>query len=528
MKKQILSLIVLGAVAMSSCKKYLDVNNNPNQATESSPELLLPQALTYSAANIPSLSDYGDWQVGYIANAGGFGGWGSTLTYNYSSDSYTSVWTNQYDVLNDYQTIIKYAESDPKYVYYNAVARIMKVFHFQVLVDNYNDIPYSQALKGLDDIAPSYDNAEAVYKDLYLQLDSAISMIKNAEEPIVSLENSIGSADVMFHTGTNMTNWLKFANSLKLKLLIRASNTSALDGVSMDFSDGFLTEDAGVNPGYSKNDGKQNPTWQTYHSTYSGSRQTTGFSRVPTPFILSFYNGVKISDQRGYAMYYSFPNTGTNQLGYTGDDATAGPGGTSWYTGSSRSYNADEADAVGVLKNRAMDQPVMLLAESKFLEAEAYMKGILPGDAKKAFYDGMLASYTYLFSTYDGRFVEGDPAVIMAEDTAENNANALVNWDLATTNDQKLEAIITQKYIALNFIHGHESWAEYRRTGYPRNAVSNNPDPITSFISLNSSVTTPDRLPGRILYPSSEFQVNSENVPTGLTVNDYVFWDRRK
>ncbi|RAJ11008.1 SusD-like starch-binding protein associating with outer membrane [Chitinophaga skermanii] len=530
MKKQILSLLVLGAVAFSSCKKYLDVNKNPNTATTSSPELLLPQALTASAANTVGLSDYGSWQVGYIANAGGYGGWGSTLTYNYTTSDYNGVWTNQYDALMDYQLIINYAKADPKYTYYEAVARIMKAYTFQILVDNYGNVPYSQSLKGLDNIVPAYDNAEAIYKDIYNQLDTAIIKIRNAQEPQISLENSIGKADVMFGATTDLTKWIKFANTLKLKLLVRARKTTALDGVTKDFTGGFIDQDVLVNPNYSKNDGKQNPFWNNYHSNYAGTRAGAGNSRVPTRFIISFYNGTKLTDARGGVSFRNL--TTANQLGYTGDDAATAPAGTAWYKGVSTAYTADEPDALGILKNRQQGQPIMFLAEAKFLQSEAALFGVYAaGDPKVLFNEGILASYRYLYSTWDGRFLsnklpETDYAAYFTNNATGTYAR-LVNWDLATTNEQKLEAIITQKYIALNFIMGHEAWAEYRRTGYPA-ITAGSTNATATFVSLNSTMTTPDKLPGRILYPSSEYQVNPNNVPKGIAVTDYIFWDRRK
>jgi hypothetical protein len=111
---------------------------------------------------------------------------------------------------------------------------------------------------------------------------------------------------------------------------------------------------------------------------------------------------------------------------------------------------------------------------------------------------------------------------------AANAGNYLANIDLATTDAQRLEAIITQKYIALNMIHGHEAWAEFRRTGYPTIDNSTPLQANETFVSILSEASTSDRLVGRVLYPATEFQLNSANVPTGITVfGSYVFWDRR-
>jgi hypothetical protein len=98
-----------------------------------------------------------------------------------------------------------------------------------------------------------------------------------------------------------------------------------------------------------------------------------------------------------------------------------------------------------------------------------------------------------------------------------------VNYSLATTPAQKLEAIITQKYIALNFIHGHEAWNEYRRTHYP--TVVAGGTATQTFASSVSESTRADKLPTRIMYPTSEGSYNSENVPSGINpFTSLIFW----
>ena len=109
---------------------------------------------------------------------------------------------------------------------------------------------------------------------------------------------------------------------------------------------------------------------------------------------------------------------------------------------------------------------------------------------------------------------------------SENDGSALVNFTLATTEEAKIEAIVTQKYIAHNYIGGHVAWDEFRRTGYPK--VVNGGSSTQTFVATKSTATTVDRLPGRILYPSLEYSLNADNVPAGVTVSgSFVFWDRR-
>ena len=88
MKKIILSLFIGVAIFGTSCKKYFDINSNPNQATSATPELLLPQAITGTASNLNGFNTYGAQLVGYSANAGGYGGFGTSISYNFSSSNF--------------------------------------------------------------------------------------------------------------------------------------------------------------------------------------------------------------------------------------------------------------------------------------------------------------------------------------------------------------------------------------------------------------------------------------------------------
>jgi hypothetical protein len=106
MKKLVLygfmGMMVLG----TSCKKYLDVNDNPNQATSATPQLILPQALTATASNLNGFNSYGAQLGGFMANAGGYGGFGSSISYNFSANDHSGRWTATYDNLEDYQAIL--------------------------------------------------------------------------------------------------------------------------------------------------------------------------------------------------------------------------------------------------------------------------------------------------------------------------------------------------------------------------------------------------------------------------------------
>src|ERR1044072_4837730 len=111
--------------------------------------------------------------------------------------------------------------------------------------------------------------------------------------------------------------------------------------------------------------------------------------------------------------------------------------------------------------------PLITAAESYFLQAEGVVNGILStGNAEALFKNGITASFKYLYAKPDGT-ITGTPEADAADYILNNNSSYLADFSKAGTKEQKLEAIITQKYIALNMVNSDEAWNEYRRTHYP-------------------------------------------------------------
>jgi hypothetical protein len=527
MRKIFVIIIVITALCGQSCKKYLSINTNPNQIASASPSLVLPQVIVNTSSLVSSLNDYGGQTVGYLANAGGYGGFGASWTYDYPPAQGEGYWDAGYEALENCQNIINASQSNLALnANFDAAAKIMTAYIYQMLVDEFNDIPYSQALQGGANFTPKYDSASQIYPKLALLIDSAIAEINANSSTATGLTSGNGS-DPLF--GGNMTNWKQFGNSLKLRLIIRASAATTFSDMSFS-SDGFLQSDAVCNPGYAlaqASSGSQvNPSWNTWATNYAGSR--VGQAWVPAYYVYGYYDGTKLSDPgRGAAIYYGWPLDSVNQLGVTPlsnsktSPSTNGALGA-WYTGT----DGDAGNAIGVLKGPNAGEPLMLLAESDFLMAEADMRGILSGTAETDFNNGIFASFNYLYELPNLSLAPGmNPGNDAAAYQAANSTSYLANFNLATTSAQQLEAIITQKYIALNFIHGMEAWSEYRRTGYPVSSSTTLNNPYGAFASTQSQATRPDHLPTRLPYPASEAATNAANVPQGISVyTSTIFW----
>jgi hypothetical protein len=546
MKKISIYFASLALVLMAgACSTYLDINENPNQATSVTPDLILPQALVATAINLNGYNNYGAQIGGYMANAGGYGGFNELVTYRYTSSNYGGLWSSTYDNLEDYQYIINSTTGISKYNIYNGIALIMRAFNYQLLVDTYNDVPYSNALKGSGNLTPSYDKGSDIYKDLAVQLDTAIARINRGASTSGTLIPT--AADVMFHgTSSNpsasITKWLQFANTLKLRIMIRGNGKVTFANSNFDPA-GFLATDALVNPGYSRDNNKQNPAWNTWVFSYSGAAGNKAW--MPTTWMMSFYNGGNLTDHdRGNAIYYNFTRTQypttpsktkivygdsiSNQLGHEGNDTPACPTGSAWYSGTDRGGKT-AGNWIGVLKDPGAGVMVISAAESYFLQAEAAVIGLpvtgaaLPS-ADVAYQNGVTASFTYLYSDKTNTpTVSASAIATMVSNYYANNAgDHRADWTAANTPDKQVEAIITQKYIALNMINSQEGWNEYRRTGYP---LISGTGATTTFASSASQSTRADRLPARIVYPVSESAYNAANVPQGITVfGSTIFW----
>jgi hypothetical protein len=279
-----------------------------------------------------------------------------------------------------------------------------------------------------------------------------------------------------------------------------------------------------VNPGYQVASGKQNPEYNTWGYDYTGA--TANRAWIPTKWIASFYNGSKLNDYRGYAILNGFGTSSfaVNQLGYESNSVLSAPSAGGWIT----PYE-DKSNNIGVLKGPTAPMQIITAAESDFLQAEAALVGGLgvSSDPETLFYKGILDSYKYIYRLSDGSYDLGswDPQADYQAYLDLNPDSYLVNFSLATTDAQKLEAIITQKYIAMDMVNSDQGWNDFRRTGYPK-IVNGSTSGTATFASLQSVSTRVDKLPSRILYPTSEFSYNNENVPKDVSqFTSRVFWD---
>jgi hypothetical protein len=537
-------IIALGTLlAATGCDDFLDINTNPNAATAVTPDAILAQALATTAANYnggpgvaggQNYNTYASFAVGYWGKAGGVSGFGDERTYSYTNTFNAGLFVNTYDNLNDYNIIQQNAAAYPNHA---AIARIMKAYNYQLLVDQWGNVPYTQALQGAAQRNPAYDDAATIYADLLVQLTGAIADINSAAT--VSTAPTVGVEDIVFNG--NMTKWKQFANSLKLRILMRQSQTpDASASVRTQLAalqtapDGFITADVVVQPQYAQSANQQNPFYTRYGLTAAGTASGDRAFILPTNYIINQYkdnNDPRLSQLYGQGTKLLGPAPGVATPGYYGTDLGEAmpPAVTGSNIASRFLLNG------GLLKGPNAPTVIMLLAEQLFTEAEAETRGLFTGgntDAKQDYLDGVKASFMQFYRTA-GTDIRpsrtGDvpvTATVAGATTgtagvtqyntyiAANATNPLVNFDLAPTNGAlgKQAVIIYQKYLAANTVASTEAWGDFRRTGLPKFPVS-------------LEAATPGRLPKRLLYPLSEVNTNNANIPTGVDQYSPVFWD---
>ncbi|OGX91210.1 SusD/RagB family nutrient-binding outer membrane lipoprotein [Hymenobacter coccineus] len=538
--------------AASSCSSFLDINSNPNQALTVAPSAILATALSTTAANYtgnnPSFNSYASWVASYWGKTGVVSGYGEELTYNYSSSYYAGLFGNTYDNLNDYN-IIQTQGAANGYPYHAAIARIMKVYNYQLLVDEYGDIPYTQALQGGTNVAPVYDKAADIYKDLLVQLAGAIDDINKTDATATATFTplAVGSEDIVF--GGDMKKWKKFANSLKLRILLRESQTSdaaLTTSVTQQMAalqtaaDGFITADVVAQPGYAQSAGQQNPLYNRYAYTAAGTSATERQYQIPTQYILNQY--ISNNDPRLTQLYTIGARTvGTDANAVTTPEyigAMPGQSNAPTFVApivASRLRGANAATATGgILKGLVAPTALMLLSEHLFSKAEAETRNLFTGgdvSAKQDYLDGIKASFIYFYraaattnatinaSTLEASTMAGAAGIDQYNtyvNAATNATNPLVSFDNAVVNGAlgKQNIIIYQKYLALNSVASTEAWDDYRRTAQPKLPASS-----------QSQSPRADKLPTRLIYPLGEVSTNAANLPTGTTQYTKIFWD---
>ena len=495
-------IIFAGLTVAASCKKYFDINKDPDRLPSSTQ--LYPQLLTSAQVNI-GFEGGSDLYRYTTLMAQHMSGQASSPNQTYDYDRYNitgndqnNVWGTMFSgTLADIELIIKQGATAGA-PHYSGVAKMLKAYEYVKIVDTWGDVPFSEAQQLDQNTAPKYDNDEAIYPALITLLNEGIVEV-NAGTSI----QSPGTNSVIYPGAwaTTKNNWIKFANTLKLRIYIHYSKKNPAFSVSQITA---LVNTAGITFMASNADnfqmnffsaaGQQNPITQ-----FEVNRPDYLFA---SDFMINLMNGK--SDPRRFAYFTPFPWGSTSFLGTkAGDPVSINYSRIYTYlrgaaTGTP-SIAAGTLNAQGGITRSALTYtgavPVRMLtyAEYCFIRSEAALMGA-PGSAQQFFTDGITASLT-------------EAGVSAANITAYLTANGT----LTGTPAQQLKQIIEEKYVA-SFGVTVEPWTDWRRTGYPL------------LIPHSNGVIS--QIPRSFFYPQSEIDYNPNSPgqkPADLQTK--VFWD---
>lgn len=412
--KYYLSAVVLGAMTLHSCSdSAYDINVSPNDPTNVVPALVLPAALAENAYVYGGYYQHlgGFWSQQY-AQAPASSQWADLETYNLTNSDYDRQFNTMYNgSLIDYQYIRENAASNSNWTYY-AIATLMQAYSFQVMADLYDQIPFTEALKGNAFLQPHYDGGALVYDTLLARIDDAVSKDFDA------VTNEVpGNSDLIF--GGDMNKWIQLGNTLKLKMYLRYVNLDpakySAEIQALLAEDNFLSVDAAFSA-FSVGETKSNPFYNTFVDRLSGNvvlNNTLG-------------DTLKALNDPRLAKMYNVSETGATLDGmYTGTSLTV----------SGKTYKHFAMPAI------AATYPVYFFTkeESYFLQAEA-----------------------------EARY----GSAVVAQSLYEMGIKAsLARYGLASNSFTYpytgVESIIEQKWVASVNKTSIEAYFDLNRTGYP-------------------------------------------------------------
>lgn len=496
MKLRYYKLILLfsGFIAVSSCNKLLDINKDPDRLPSSF--TLYPQLLTSAQVNLgfEGGSDLFRYSTLIMQQMSGLASEANQTwhyyRYNITGSDENNLWGSIFaSTLSDLELVIKQATSAGS-PHYSGLAKVLKAYEYSLVVDTWGDVPYTEAQQLDANTQPKYDNDEEIYPKLIALLTEGIADMNSASSLLSPGTNSTFYTNATWATAR--AQWIKLANTLKLRLLLHYSKKDPAFCVAQITS---LVNTTGISFLASNSDNFQHPFYNV-----ANQRSPISAFEVSRP-------GYLYADQQMVGMMnaktdprrpFYFTDFPFGSGSYVGVSATSPPPTAS--SNYSRIHTflrgaVTAGTAPPFTYSGAAPQRMLTYAEYCFIRAEAALRGA-PGDPQTWFTNGITASMQ-------------EVGVSAANITTYLTANGT----LTGTTAQKLQQIIEEKYIAL-FGVSVEPWTDWRRTGYPALSIPTN------------SINTVTAVPRSLFYPQSEIDLNP-NCPGQKNSNlqDKVFWD---
>ncbi len=467
--KYIITLLVL--FALTSCENFEEFNENPNEPTEVSADVRLPSTIRQTAnTSVDAAFLVGNNAAQLTAK---------TLRLEvdaYNWNAFPTYWEGWYESLTDAHSVEDLALESGNQVL-EGVALVMQAYIYACLTNAYGDIPYDQSIRGDEDnFTPVYQDQSEIYADLLSELDRAEGLLASGNGEI--------TGDIIYNN--DPAQWSKFANSLRLRLLMYAGDR--IDDVAQQFSDI-------VNSGNIMQSNADNAAL-TYTGAFPNEFPTVPLKQGDIDAVALGKASFDVMDsyQDPRLLRYARPNN---------EDFTDDPTFIGGINGQGEGCSKDGASRLGVqyynypdltsASNLGLPMAEGLLmthAEVEFLIAEGIAKGWISGNIEEHYRAGIQSSMEYYM-------VDLDPFGWSDFDDFYNNSGVAYS---------EVKDIWEQKWLAL-FFTGLEPYFEVRRW-YVESGKSFTGIP---FLEPSCGNVNDDNLPLRFLYPGEEQSLNEAN-----------------
>ncbi len=494
MKKIVIILAIV--LAFGSCDKGFDeMNVNPTKPTQIAPSTKLTYTQLYTGGSnyvatlfwsmIHMMTDVQQINITSYSNA-------FTYKENHTADLFLEQYKTTVKSIIDLQNQLE-KSTEPTAETDLAIAKVQKVLIFSRLTDAYGDIPYTEAGKGyLEGIRfPKYDKQSDIYADMLSTLEDAASVLKQGGA------NSYGSADIYF--GGDDAKWVKFANSLMLRLamrMVKVDPGSAKTWAAKAIAGGVMTsndDDAYIKYENSSDDHgpKVNPMTKSFTSRAANQVKISA----------TFFNFLKNHNDPRISVLCSTVDGKTDPALQSGQDINDFS-----KTAANSKPNINIFGGSGVI---VYDAPLFFqtYAEVELMEAEAAVRWGIGGDAATHYNTGVRAAMEELA-------LYGPGGVISS--SAIDDYLAANPFDPAKALEQ-----INDQYWVATFGNSLESFSNWKRSGYPQLVP----------LDIAAALTGGD-IPRRFTYPASEKISNPDNVAAAVSsmggdkLTTRMWWDK--
>ncbi|SHJ88177.1 SusD/RagB family nutrient-binding outer membrane lipoprotein [Pseudozobellia thermophila] len=410
------------------------------------------------------------------------------------------------------------AEQD-EYRIFIITAKIYLYDYTQKIVDLFGDIPFTEAGKisqNEGDYQSSYaafDSAESIYR---LMIDDLKSIAQELNS--ISLTTAIKDYFTVqdFVNGGDIDIWKKYCNSLRIRLLTRASASDEFSSIAQT-QIGEILGNPATYPIVEGNEeniqieslGEGMGLQADFQGTFVEGDSWN--SNVASKAMIDHM--VENTDPRLRCIFQPGSEAGENE--FLGLDPTMAQSAQNALinSGTVSIYNN------WTFKNNRNFPGILISASDIDFYLSEYYLGSNDAMAKEHYEKGISESINFYYSVRDLAInFEDSPEIDDLDPSEIDNylMEANISWDAATSNEEKLALLARQKWLHTNMVEMYENWAELRRLGLPE----------LEFVPDNSSAqATP---PNRFLYPSVERTFNAENysaVSEDDNLDAKIFWD---